>query len=66
MHFGDISATNSQKLINGPHDLKRIGRLDAVKNGFQLLSPDSVISHAFTYNNTSALRPGAKDQIEAQ
>ena len=40
--------------------------LNGAKHGFQLLSPDSVISHAFTYNNTSALRPGAKDQIEAQ
>ena len=25
-----------------------------------------MISHAFTYNNTSGLRPGAKDQIKAQ
>ena len=25
-----------------------------------------MISHAFTYNNTSALWPGAKDQIKAQ
>ena len=40
--------------------------LDGVKNGFHLLSPDSMVSHAFTHNNKSALRPGAKDQIEAQ
>ena len=34
------------------------------KNGFQLLSPDSMISHAFTYNNMPTLQPGAKDQVK--
>ena len=40
--------------------------LDGVKNGFHLLSPNSMVSQTFTHNNKSALHPGAKDQIEAQ
>ena len=30
--------------------------LNGVKNGFQFLSPDSMVSHDFTHNNKSALR----------
>ena len=40
--------------------------LNGAKHGFQLLSPDSMVSHAFTHNNKSVLRHGAKDQFEAQ
>ena len=40
--------------------------LDGVQHGFHLLPPDSIVVHAFTQNNKSALRPGTKDQIEAQ
>ena len=40
--------------------------LDGVQHGFHLLPPDSIVVHAFTQNNHSALRPGTKDQIEAQ
>ena len=58
-----IFETWATELNNDP-DMEFI--LDGVKNGFHLLSPDSMVSHAFTHNNKSALRPGAKDQIEAQ
>ena len=58
-----VFETWATELTNDP-DLEFI--LDGVKNGFQLLSPDLMVSHAFTQNNKSALRPGAKDQIEAQ
>ena len=40
--------------------------LSGVQHGFHLLPPDSIVVHAFTQNNKSALRPGSKDQIEAQ
>ena len=39
---------------------------DFILDGVKLLSPDSIFSHAFTHNNKSALRHGAKNQIEAQ
>ena len=39
---------------------------DFILDGVKLLSPDSISSHAFTHNNKSALRHGAKNQIEAQ
>ena len=58
-----VFETWATELTNDP-DLEFI--LDGVKNGFQLLSPDLMVSHAFTQNNKSALRPGAEDQIEAQ
>ena len=58
-----IFETWATELNNDP-DMEFI--LDGVKNGLHLLSPDSMVSHAFTHNNKSALRPGAKDQIEAQ
>ena len=40
--------------------------MDFILDGVKLLSPDSMVSHAFTHNNKSALRPGTKNQIEAQ
>ena len=40
--------------------------MDFILDGVRLLSPDSMVSHAFSHNNKSALRPGAKNQIEAQ
>ena len=40
--------------------------LNGAKHGFQLLSPDSMVSHAFTHNNKSVLQHGAKAQFEAQ
>ena len=40
--------------------------MDFILDGVKLLSLDSMVSHAFTHNNKSALRPGAKNQIEAQ
>lgn len=58
-----VFETWATELINDP-DMEFI--LDGVKNGFQLISPDLMVAHAFTRNNKSALRPGAKDQIEAQ
>ena len=39
--------------------------LNDVQHGFHLLPSDSIVVHAFTQNK-SALRPGSKDQIEAQ
>ena len=58
-----IFETWATELSNDP-DMEFVP--DGVKNGFQLLPPDSMVSHAFTHNNKSALQPGAKDQIEAQ
>ena len=58
-----IFETWATELTNDP-DMEFI--LGCVKNGFYLLSPDSMVSHAFKHNSKSALRPGAKDQIEAQ
>ena len=40
--------------------------MDFIVVGVKLFSPDSMVSHAFSHNNKSALRPGAKNQIEAQ
>ena len=40
--------------------------MDFILDGVRLLSPDSMVSHAFSHNNKSALRPGAKNQIEVQ
>ena len=40
--------------------------MDFILDGVKLLSLDSMVSHAFTHNNKSALRPGVKNQIEAQ
>ena len=40
--------------------------MDFILDGVKLLSLDSMVSHAFTHKNKSALRPGAKNQIEAQ
>ena len=40
--------------------------LNGVKHGFHLLPPHSIVLPAFTKSNKSALRPGTKDQIEAQ
>ena len=40
--------------------------LNGVQHGFHLLPPDSIVAHAFMQNNKSLLRPGTKDQIEAQ
>ena len=40
--------------------------MDFILDGVKLLSPHSTVSHAFTHNNKSALRPGAKNLIEAQ
>ena len=40
--------------------------LNGVQHGFHLLPPHSIVVHAFTQNNKSVLRPGTKDQIEAQ
>ena len=40
--------------------------MDFILDGVKLLSPDSMVSHAFIHNNKSALRPGAKNQTEAQ
>lgn len=40
--------------------------LNGIQHGFQLLAVDSIVVHAFTPNNKSALRPGAQEQIEAQ
>ena len=40
--------------------------MDFILDGVKLLSPDSMVSQVFTHNNKSALRPGAKNQIEAQ
>ena len=48
------------------HDPDREFILNGVQHGFHLLPPDSIVVHAFTQNNKSALRPGSKDQIEAQ
>ena len=40
--------------------------MDFIVVGVKLFSPDSMVSHAFSHNNKSALQPGAKNQIEAQ
>ena len=47
-------------------ELKNDPDMDFILDGVKLLSRDSMVSHAFTHNNKSALRPGAKKQIEAQ
>ena len=38
--------------------------MDFILDGVKLLSPDSMVSHAFTHNNKSALRPGAKIKLK--
>ena len=40
--------------------------MDFILDGIMLLSPDSMVSHAFTHNNKPALWPGTKNQIEAK
>ena len=40
--------------------------LNSIQRGYQLFTVDSILVHAFTPNNKSALRPGAQEQIEAQ
>ena len=47
-------------------DLNSDPDMDFILDGVKFLSPDSMVSHAFTHINKSALRPGAKNQIEAQ
>ena len=54
-----VSETCATELNNDPD-------MDFILDGVKLLSLDSMVSHAFTHNNKSALRPGAKNQIEAQ
>ena len=48
------------------HDSDMDFILNGIQHGFQLLAVDSIVVHAFTPNNKSALRPGAQEQIEAQ
>ena len=48
------------------HDPDMAFILDGVQHGFHLLPSDSIVVHAFTQKNKSALRPGTKHQIEAQ
>ncbi|XP_073237719.1 uncharacterized protein [Porites lutea] len=40
--------------------------LNGVREGFDLIPRDTTVLPAFTKNNRSALRPGAKEQIEEQ
>ena len=43
-----------------------LDRLNSVREGFDLIPRDTTVLPAFTKNNRSALRPGAKEQIEEQ
>ncbi|PFX19998.1 hypothetical protein AWC38_SpisGene15571 [Stylophora pistillata] len=58
-----IFETWASELLHGP-EIEFIQ--DSVQHGFHLLPPDSIVVHAFTQNNKSALRPSSKDQIEVQ
>lgn len=58
-----IFETWASELSNDP-DMDFI--VHGVQNGFHLLPPDATVLPAVTRNNKSALRPGAKDQIEAK
>ena len=58
-----IFETWATKLSHDP-DMDFI--LNGVQHSFHLLPPDSIVVHAFTQNNKSALRPGTQDQIDAQ
>ena len=40
--------------------------LSGVQEGFDLIQRDTTVLPAFTKNNRSVLRPGAKEQIEEQ
>ena len=40
--------------------------LNGIREGFDLIQRDATVLPAFTRNNRSALRPGAKEQIEEQ
>ena len=53
----------AQELAN---DLDRDFILNGVREGFDLIPRDTTVLPAFTKNNRSALRPGAKEQIEEQ
>ena len=48
------------------NDLDKEFILSGVREGFHLLPVDHTVTPAFTRNNQSVLKPGAKDQIEAQ
>jgi len=48
------------------NDLDRDFILNGVREGFDLIPRDTTVLPAFTKNNRSALRPGAKEQIEEQ
>lgn len=48
------------------NDLDRDFILNGVREGFDLIQRDATVLPAFTKNNRSALRPGAKEQIEEQ
>ena len=53
-----IFETWSPELSHDP-DMEFI--ISGVQHGIHLLPPDSIVVHAFTQNNKSALRPGSKD-----
>lgn len=53
----------AKELVNDP-DKDFI--LTGVQEGFDLIQRDATVLPAFTKNNKSALRPGAKEQIEEQ
>ena len=48
------------------NDLDRDFILNGIREGFDLIQRDATVLPAFTKNNRSALRPGAKEQIEEQ
>ena len=48
------------------NDLDRDFILNGIREGFDLNQHDATVLPAFTKNNRSALRPGAKEQIEEQ
>ena len=53
----------AKELVN---DLDRDFILNGVREGFDLIQRDTTVLPAFTKNNRSALRPGAKEQLEEQ
>ena len=48
------------------NDLDKDFILNGVREGFDLIQRDTTVLPTFTKNNRSALRPGAKEQIEEQ
>ena len=48
------------------NDSDRVFILNSVQEGFDLIQQDTIVLPAFTKNNRSALKPGAKEQIEEQ